>query len=46
MKADCHIQPYNHTDLTQGGSAVGLGVLCYRNLGHGGPVQQKNSIHP
>jgi hypothetical protein len=46
MKADCQIQPYTHTDLTQGGSAVGLVVLCYRNLGHRVLAQPKNSLHP
>jgi len=46
MKADCHIQPYTHTDLTQGGSAVGLVVLCYRNLLHRVLAQPQNSIHP
>jgi hypothetical protein len=40
MKADCHIQPYNHTDLTQGGSAVGRAVLRYRGL-----AQPKKIIH-
>jgi len=32
-------------DLTQGGSAVGQVVLGYRNLGHRGLAQPKNSIH-
>ena len=42
----CYIKPYNRTDLTQGGSAVGQVVLGYRNLGHRGLAQPKNSIHP